>query len=465
MKKGILKRQLESLADKNTLRFHMPGHKGRGSGDLLVPRLDYTEVPGSDNLHQPTGVILEVQKKLAAVYGAEESSILVNGTTTGLQSAILGCFSEGDKILVPTNCHRSVYGGLALGGVEGVFFAPACDDVLGFAARITPAQVEAQLALHPEVKGMLLVSPTYYGTTSDVRAIAEILHRQQKILIVDEAHGAHLHFSERLPEDSVAAGADIVVQSTHKLLGAFTQSSLLHFQGSLADRDRVRRMLAMLQSSSPSYPLMMGVEAAVDDACLRGKQVFDAIADAWDTAQKHWQAECIILYGQNQPGYDKSKWLFGVGGGLGGALEAQLYADFNIQCELSWADGVLALTGIGTEVWELEALTEAIYALDKTLPRGLEAPAGFEHQAFVYDQVKTLRQAIFSGASCAVPLDEAEGALAADFIIPYPPGIPAVLPGGRLHSAVIDRLLAMKRRGEAIVGLDDAGRIQILKEK
>ena len=462
MKKGILNTQIKSLADKDTLRFHMPGHKGKGGQALFDPRLDYTEVPGADNLHQPETVILETERKLAAIYGSSECSILVNGTTTGIQSAIMGCFFEGDKILVPTNCHRSVYGGLALGGVEGVFFAPECDPDLGFAVRVTPNQVRTLLAAHPEVKGMLVVSPTYYGTTSDIAAIADILHSQGKILIVDEAHGAHLKFCDKLPVDSVTAGADLVVQSTHKVLGAFTQSSLLHFQGSLADRSRVKMVLAMLQSSSPSYPLMMGVENAVDQAFEQGQQIFGAIAGFWDEAQAHWRCKNIMLYGSGIPGYDKSKWLFWVKRGTGDDLKRRLYAEFNIQCELANANCMLALTGIGTEIRELEHLLEAIESLDADF--GADGPVFVPRagSGFVYDQAVTMRRALFSGKPHLAPLAEAEGAVAGDFIIPYPPGIPAVLPGGRIHREVIDRLFAMRARGEAVVGMDDENRIKIL---
>ena len=461
MKKKMINQQIENLAKQQTLRFHMPGHKGKRKDLLFASEYDYTEVPGADNLHQPEGMIAEAQDKMARIYGSEESAILVNGTTTGLQSAIMGCFSEGDRVLIPVNCHRSVYAGLALGGVEGVYFMPECDPKMGFASEVLPEQAESLLRKYPDVKGMLLVSPTYYGTVSDVRKIAEILHREGKILIVDEAHGAHLKFSERLPEDSVTAGADIVVQSTHKILGSFTQSSLLHFQGERVDRSRVKRFLAMLQSSSPSYPLMMSVENAVDEAADHGAAVFEAIADFWDACQEKGWGPNLTLYGRDQRHYDKSKWLFQVKRGTGLEVEKRLFESFNIQCEMSGGDHVLAMTGIGTTRDELEKLVEAIRCIDPELTNKPPAAACCGSH-FNYNQILSMREALFTGEICKVPLRSAAGMTAGDFIIPYPPGIPAILPGGRIDQTVIDDLLERKRRGETIVGMDENGRITII---
>ena len=290
----------------------MPGHKGRGEAFALYD-YDITEIPGADNLHDAHGIIAQAQEKLATIYQSDEAAILVNGTTTGIHSAILGSCTSGAQLLVPINCHRAVFGALGLGRIEGVFITPEIEGNMGFAHSITVASVQQALAENPKIGGMILTNPSYYGTISDVQKIAETLHDQGKFLIVDEAHGAHLRFSDKLPQDAVTAGADVVIQSTHKILGSLTQSSLIHFQGSRVDRPKIKSFLSLLQSSSPSYPLMISVEEAVDAADEKGESVFNTIVAAHqEYCQSQNGQEPIILYEGNPQvnGYDRSKWLF-----------------------------------------------------------------------------------------------------------------------------------------------------------
>ncbi|MBU4438992.1 MAG: amino acid decarboxylase, partial [Acetobacterium sp.] len=182
-KKSIIKKELNKLNKKNQHRFHMPGHKGRGEAFALYD-YDITEIPGADNLHDAQGVIAQAQQKLAAIYHSDEAAILVNGTTTGIHSAILGTSVPGKKLLVPINCHRAVFGALALGRIEGVFIAPEMQPEMGFAIAVSVASVHKALTEHPDINGMILTNPSYYGTTSDVKKIAEALHAQGKFLIV-----------------------------------------------------------------------------------------------------------------------------------------------------------------------------------------------------------------------------------------------------------------------------------------
>ncbi|MEG0378065.1 MAG: aminotransferase class V-fold PLP-dependent enzyme [Eubacterium sp.] len=467
MKKRMIETKLQQLSGPGTLRFHMPGHKGRSvNGVKDWTALDYTEVPGADNLHAPETIILEAQQKLASIYGSGESSILVGGTTAGIQCAIMGACGEGESLLVPVNCHRSVYAGLALGRINGVYFEPEYDSEMGFGKSIDPERVEELIKMHPEVRGLIMVNPTYYGTTSDLEKIAEILHRSDKILMVDEAHGAHLRFCEGLPVDGVTAGADVVIQSTHKLLGSFTQSALLHMQGDRIDRRRVKKFLSLLQSSSPSYPLMMSVENAVDQAAEVGGRIFGEIAGKWDRrVAENNPRDCITLYSPKDSGsYDKSKWLFWVKNDRGVAVEKQLLGEFNIQCELSAKNHVLAMTGIGTEMADLDRLIAAIGELNRRYgqcpgSKVLSAPGGF-----TYLEKYPLWQALYNMEAETILLEEAVGKAAADFIIPYPPGIPALLPGSLITEETITRLTALRENGEVVMGLGENGEVAVVRE-
>lgn len=475
MKKSILKKQLEDLNKINHFRFHMPGHKGRGN-DFDLFAYDMTEIPGADNLHDPQGVIEEVQEKCAKAYGSEEAALLVNGTTTGIHSAILGACSPGEKLLVPTNCHRSVFGALALGRIEGVFITPEFNTRMGFAKEVSLDSVKEALIKYPQSRGMVLTNPTYYGTTSDVQAIGDYLHSQGKFLIVDEAHGAHLHFNQELPLDAIAAGADVSIQSTHKILGSLTQSSLIHFQGSRINRQRVKQFLSLLQSSSPSYPLMISVEEAVDTAFEHGEDIFKKIIEAHETFFKNQPVTApITLYNGDDSGtgYDQSKWLFHTRGIAGSQVEEILSKSYGIRCELSGKNHVLAMTGIGTTQEALKALTKAIKDLNEkiihgelqgeTLRPGSDLPQEFLFAGAVKTEVPLWKGLYRHKEKC--PLAEANERLAGDFIIPYPPGIPVLLPGSRIDQEMIAGLNHLMDHGISIVGINQKRELLLFKEK
>lgn len=476
MNKSILRKELEKINKKNNRRFHMPGHKGQGQYfDFYA--YDITEIPGSDNLHDAKGVIEEAQKKLAKIYNSEEAAILINGSTTGIHSAILGACSPGEQLLVPVNCHRAVFGALALGRIEGVFIKPKIQKDMGFAQTIAVERVEKALAENPEIKGMILTNPTYYGTTSDIQTIAEILHKKGKFLIIDEAHGAHLHFNDKLPMDGIAAGADVVIQSTHKIVGSFTQSSLLHFQGDRMNRQRIKSFLALLQSSSPSYPLMISVEEAVDRAYEKGVYIFESIIQAHlDFCRTQELNAPITLYDgeKSDTGYDRSKWLFYTPDISGGQIEALLSEHYGIQCEMSSQHYVLAMTGMGTTREDLETLIEAVNDVNNRIKAGELNQKGVytkfdqSEELNSIEAIKTempLWEALYSEYRKKIVLKESVGCLVGDFIIPYPPGIPVLLPGSRMTAELMAYLSHLLDHGVAVVGIDENQELLVIQNK
>ena len=476
IEKSIIKNELAKINSHNQYRFHMPGHKGRGEAFALYD-YDITEIPGADNLHDAQGIIARAQKKLAAIYRSDEAAILVNGTTTGIHSAILGSCAPGAQLLVPINCHRAVFGALGLGRIEAVFITPEIDKNLGFGRSISVATVHQALAKHPPIAGMILTNPSYYGTTSDLAQIAEILHEQGKFLIVDEAHGAHLRFSENLPQDALSAGADVVIQSTHKILGSLTQSSLLHFQGSRIDRQKIKSYLSLLQSSSPSYPLMISVEEAVDAAHERGEAVFNMIEAAHrEFCQNQNGQQAVTLYDGNglANGYDRSKWLFQTRGITGTEVAARLSAEYGIQCEMSGDNYLLAMTGMGTSREDLVRITQAIGAINKTIrvdstaekeaKRHTQLWAGIDFTAAVQTEIP-LWEALAWENRDQIVLEQAVGQLAGDFIIPYPPGIPVLLPGSRISPDMVVYLNDLLDQQVAVVGIDAKRTVTIIKKE
>lgn len=438
---------------------------------------DITEIPGADNLHDAHGIIAQAQQKLAQIYRSDEAAILVNGTTTGIHSAILGTFSPGGKLLVPTNCHRAVFGALALGRIEAVLITPEIENEMGFAKSISVDRVKKALSEHPEIVGMILTNPTYYGTTSAVKTIAAILHEQGKFLIVDEAHGAHLRFNDKLPLDAVSAGADVVIQSTHKILGSFTQSSLIHFQGELVDVQKIKSFLALLQSSSPSYPLMISVEEAVDVAFEKGEAIFEAIHNAHrNYCQKQDHKAPIILYQENKANceYDRSKWLFHTRGVSGTEIETLLAKTYGIQCEMSGLNHFLAMTGIGTTPEDIKRLTQAIDDINKKINAGQIKKKRDPVNPAIWENInleKSLQtemplwEALYASDKETGALNQSIGRIAGDFIIPYPPGIPLLFPGSRISPEIAAYLEHLLSHDVAVVGIDEKSELRLLKKE
>ncbi|MEO0968612.1 MAG: aminotransferase class I/II-fold pyridoxal phosphate-dependent enzyme, partial [Cyanobacteria bacterium J06639_18] len=272
---------LWEYANKPHAPFYTPGHKlGKGISSQLkeyfgqaVFKADLPELTDLDNLFAPGGVIQEAQQLAAEAFGASHTWFLVNGSTCGIEAAILANCNQGDKIILPRNVHSSVISGLILSGAIPIFIQPEYDPVLDIAHGVTPHSVEVALKQHPDAKAVMVVYPTYYGTCGDITAIANLTHKYNVPLLVDEAHGAHFAFHPELPISALAAGADLSVQSIHKTLGAMTQASMLHVRGNKIDIERISRSLQLVQSTSPNYLLMASLDAARQQMAVDGKEL------------------------------------------------------------------------------------------------------------------------------------------------------------------------------------------------
>lgn len=302
--------ELLRYAARKEASFHVPGHKdgnyySNGAGEMPkgfgeVLEIDATEIEGTDDLHDPEGVILEAQRKAAAFFGAEESFFLVGGSTVGNLALILTvCREPGDILIVQRNVHKSVLNGLMLAGARAVFVAPDSDPGTGLAVLPGESTLEQALARYPEARGVFVTRPNYYGMGRSIRETARICHEREVPLLVDEAHGAHYGLHPALPASALAEGADGVVQSTHKMLAAMTMGAMLHVQGGLLDRGLLRRRLAMVQSSSPSYPIMASLDLARSVTQSRGEAAFAPALQA--AAQIRRELERLPRFGFVRP--------------------------------------------------------------------------------------------------------------------------------------------------------------------
>ena len=267
LKDKLIKYSHENIYPKDTMYpFHMPGHKRNTemlSNDFPY-KMDITEIHGFDDLRYLNAEIGETADLAAKLYGSKKAFLLINGSTVGILAGIGAFTKRGDKILFTKSCHRSVFNAADLFGLEPVYLTPGIDEISGVENSTTPEMIENSLMLNPDIKLIVITSPSYEGVISDIKSITEIAHKRDVTVLVDSAHGAHLGFSGFFPESAVETGADVVVMSLHKTLPALTQCSLIHVCSDRADIDEIYRLLFTLQTSSPSYILMASI-----DYCLR----------------------------------------------------------------------------------------------------------------------------------------------------------------------------------------------------
>jgi len=465
--------------------FHTPGHKqGRGiPAELrellgeMVFRADLTELPEVDNLHDPDGVILEAQTLAAQAYGADRSWFLVNGSTCGVEALVLSVCDPGDKILLPRNCHKSAIAGVILSGATPIFMDPDYDHDLGIAHGVTAATVECTLQAHPQAKGVLIVNPTYYGVCGDMARIAEVVHAHGLPLLVDEAHGPHFAFHPELPLSALEAGADLVVQSTHKVIAGMTQASLLHLKGSRIDPNRVRNILQLLQSTSPNYVLMMSLDVARRQMALSGEALLTTTLALARSARARLNAiPGIHCFGRERlgqtPGFfalDETRLTVRVSElGLFGFDAHDLINDrFHVQPEMSTLHNVVFIVSLGNCERDLDRLVESFqvlaaerHALNRGMNEKMQRLAQIQRPPLP-PQALTPRQAFFAPIQ-RVPFQSAVGEICAEIISPYPPGIPILIPGEVVTQAAIDYLLLVHEAGGFINGPEDV-RLQTLK--
>ena len=474
---------MKQYAKDGAVGFHTPGHKqGKGMDqeffDLVTPLGLQTEVSlmeELDDLHEPTMCIKEAQRLAADLYGADSSYFVINGTTGAIHAMVLAVANPGDKLIVPRNAHRSVIGAMILSGAEPVFVMPEIDDALGIAMAVSPQQIAKAIHAHPEAKAVLIVNPTYYGVAADIKAIAELVHENGMKLIVDEAHGPHLKFSAKLPMQALDAGADLVAQSTHKILGAMTQCSMLHAIHTHIDVRRLKAMVSLVQSTSPNYLLMASLDVARRQMAVNGESLVNRAVELADALRCEInRIDGLYCFGQEKLGgqgayaLDPTKLTVTVKGlGISGAeAEKILRHKYKIQAELSDLYNVLFIISYADCQREAERLLQALQQLAREA-KGRTSLKELKYVAYPQQIITRLspRQALFSEKT-ARHFDDAVGFICGEMITFYPPGIPLICPGEAITQELIDYCKTMQAAGLKVVGPDDATlhMIQVVKQ-
>lgn len=453
--------------------YHMPGHKRRLKTDTMreLAQIDITEIDGFDNLHDAQGILKRIQEEAAAAYGAEESFFLVNGSTAGILSAISTAVSPGGKILMVRGAHKSAYHAAYLRDLQIAYLWPGVHPLFGCNLPATAKEVEEALQQTPDVQAVFIVSPTYEGLAADVKSIAEAAHKRNIPLIVDEAHGAHLGFDGRWPESSVRQGADLVIQSLHKTLPAPTQTAILHVNGKLVDRCRLRRFLGIYQTSSPSYIFMAAMEDAIATTSANREKLFGDFWEYWKGMTESLSAcrNLIFLKEENSdPGklavMDKTGFLHGE------QLYEMLLHKYHLQPEMAAGRYVLAMFTVGDTKEGYERLTKALLEIDeyitaerkqRTQEKLMEREGNRMADAVTPVCIQKKTQAVTGiGRAWDTPkewvlLKNAEGKTAGEYVNLYPPGSPIIVPGEIFTKDILTEIAAYRQQGFHVQGVKE----------
>ncbi|MBE6041723.1 MAG: hypothetical protein E7220_04280 [Clostridiales bacterium] len=482
-----------SEASAGHISFHMPGHKGRSS---LYERTGYsrflrnlmacdiTEIPGADALFCPESTIKAVMDGYAELYGVKHSELLVNGSSAGVMAAVISSVPIGGKLILGRNSHHSAFSAMRLWGINPVYIRPEIDRECGLVSEISPSSLEQACRDNPDASAVLITSPNYYGILSDISALAAIAHEHDMILIVDQAHGAHLRFFDSDAEAIRAAGgyvthtrhsaeslgADIVVNSTHKTLLSFTGSGILNICTDRPSVNAVSDTLRMLQTTSPSYLLMGSLDINLRIMSEYGSDIIrkwrSDLTDFYRRAGRIDGLDLITcpieddktyaMY-NNRTGLDMTKINISMArlGLSGEQLERELIYK-GIIPEMVHGSYVMLMTGAGNVSSDYDALLTAL----KEISANYGVASGFTGSP-LSEPGFDLDSADVPVEYEEVPLYMADGRVLYDPVIVYPPGTPVACPGEIMNAQVISFIAKAIENEDKVSGVDEEGMIRV----
>ncbi|MCC6512003.1 MAG: aminotransferase class I/II-fold pyridoxal phosphate-dependent enzyme [Pirellulaceae bacterium] len=453
--------------------LYCPGHKG---GRTLPPELgeqwggyDLNNLPDTDTLHCPTGSIRQAEELVADAYGVARSFMLVGGSSLGNMAAVMATVAPGDTILVQRNSHKSVVAGIIHSGAIPHWIVPTWDSRFGISHGPSTAAVHQALDQNPQARALVALNPTYFGTVPDVTTIARLCHERRVVFIADEAHGPHFRFGQQYPVAAENAGADLVVQSTHKILSGLSQAAVLHVCSPHIDAAKVQATLQSLQTTSPNFAILASIDLARRQMMQEGPGRLSALRElAIDTRQELAAMPGLACMGpQHSLGHgsgfhalDETKLLIDTrpSGWTGGDAQRFLNREFGVQPELSGSGYLLCILTVGTLRRDLDQLLTGLRAMLVTSPPSSEDLGALNELAgrvaeSLPEMVMSPREAFYR-RQCAIPFDQAVGRISGEIITPYPPGIPVIVPGERLDQDRLELLVAVKRAHSPISAVD-----------
>ncbi|PFH89556.1 aminotransferase class I/II-fold pyridoxal phosphate-dependent enzyme [Bacillus sp. AFS088145] len=449
-------------AKKNPIQFHIPGHKkGNGMdptfrefiGDNALS-IDLINIAPLDDLHHPKGKIKQAQDLAAKAFDADHTFFSVQGTSGAIMTMVMSVCGPGDKIIVPRNVHKSVLSAIIFSGATPIFVHPEIDSELGISHGITTNAVKEAILNNPDAKAVLVINPTYFGFVADLKSIVELAHSHGLAVLVDEAHGVHIHFHNELPISAMQAGADMAATSVHKLGGSMTQSSILNVREGIVNVHRVQSVLSMLTTTSTSYLLLASLDVARKRLATVGEELLtNTIRLANNARNKINSINGLYCPGYDLVGkeatfnFDPTKILISVKklGITGHDVEVWLRERFNIEVEMSDLYNVLCILTPGDSEEDIQQLIHALEVLVTEFDIS-------EHNTNLNVEIPTIpnlavspRDAFYSETE-SVPLEDSVGRIIAEFVMVYPPGIPIFLPGEEI---TLENLVYIKKNIEA----------------
>ena len=464
---------LEKFRRRRVVPFDVPGHKrGRGNPELVellgekCVSLDVNSMKPLDNLGHPVSVIRRAEELTADAFGAAHAFLMVNGTTSSVQSMILSVCKVGDKIILPRNIHKSVINALVLCGAVPVYVEAKVNPRIGIALGVEVEEMRRVMDANPDAKAVFINNPTYYGICSNLKKITEMAHERGMKVLVDEAHGTHLYFGENLPVSGMAAGADLAAVSMHKSGGSLTQSSIL-LCGPDMDAGYVRQIINLTQTTSASYLLLSSLDISRRNLALRGKESFAKVVRMAEYARNeineiggYYAYGKDLVDGDSVYDYDVTKLsVYTQGIGLTGIEVYDILRDeYDIQIEFGDIGNILAYISIGDRIQDIERLVGAL----EDIGRSYEKDSNTLYCGdFIQPEVVCTPQEAFYADKRQIPIRETAGAICAELVMCYPPGIPILTPGERITGEIIEYILYAKEKGCSLQGTQDPS-VQLL---
>ena len=454
---------IKKYIKRDMIPFHMPGHlQGRGVPLYLkklfgreIFNFDLTEIPGLDYLHYARGVIKEAEELAAELYGVRKTYFLINGATAGIHTMILATCKKGDKIIIGGNAHRSVIGGIIESGANPVFVNSEFNKEFGIITNVTPDVLEKIIRKNLDAKAVLITTPNYYGIQGDIKRMIDIIHKYHMYALIDEAHGAHFPFHPAFPESAIAYGADMVVQSAHKTLPTLTQTALLHIVTDMVNTDMVEQLLAMVESSSPSYIFMAVLDVVRREMAINGRSLWEKAIETANYAREEIKnmnnfkvIDKSVINGKDIYAVDPIKLIINVQRTGFSGFEFENYLNkHRIEIELSDLQNILLFVIIGTVKKDIDILLDALKTVkikESKIGKTVPFPKAGEQiyspeEAFNMDYKLSL-------------IDKAVGKVNWGIVAPYPPGVFVLVPGMRISEEAVGFIRMMQRNGGMVQG-------------
>lgn len=446
-----LYQKLEEYSKKDIVPLHMPGHKRNTKmlGTQLPYNIDITEIDGFDDLHHADGIIKNIQEKAQKIYNTKKSFLLINGTTCGILAGIRSFVKKNDKILVARNCHKSVYHAIELNELKPIYVMPKTNED-GINLEIMPKEVKNKIKENPDVKLVVLTSPTYEGIISNIKEIVKICHENKIPVLVDEAHGAHLKFMNKTKElSAVDAGADIVVQSVHKTLPALTQTSLLHINGNMVNEEKLKHELSIFETSSPSYILMASIENCLD-FLQQNENMFEKYEENLEyfySKTKEIKKLEILKNKLTDQYFDDGKIVIITTKTniTGKELSEILRKKYKIELEMSSVNYAIAMTSVCDSKENVERLINALIDIDAKLE--IQKKPKYEFENILPIISKSIYEAEKEDKFVKIDYRKAEGRISKEYMWVYPPGIPIITPGEIISKDIINLMEQISEAG------------------